>query len=70
VLVLRRHLGEADRATLAQEFAFADSMVGLGRPTSADAIYRKVQRLAAEHGQTKLAAGAAFRRAWLALILR
>lgn len=70
VLVLRRHLGEADSATLAQEFAFARTMVGLVGPTSADAIYRKVQGLAAEHGKAELAASAVFGRAWLALISR
>ncbi|EQB19731.1 tetratricopeptide repeat protein [Novosphingobium lindaniclasticum] len=68
VLVLRRYLGEAHSATLKQEFAFADSMVGLGRPNDADAIYRKVQQVAAQHGLNKLESGAVFRRAWVALI--
>lgn len=68
VLLLRRHLGEADPATLREELSFADSMVGLGAPQAADEAYRNVQRLAAESGRGSIAAGAAFRRAWLALM--
>ena len=68
VLVLRRHLGKANPATLREELSFADSMVGLGAPEAADGAYRSVQRLASESGSLRIAAVAAFRRAWLALI--
>ncbi|KQT31906.1 hypothetical protein ASG29_08465 [Sphingomonas sp. Leaf412] len=68
VLVLRRHLGEGHDATLTQELAFGDNLIGLGSPTSASDIYRKVQRIATERGETVLAASAAFRRAWLAAL--
>lgn len=66
--VLRRHLGEAHIATLGQELAFADNLIGVGRAPSAERVYRDVQRKAVESGQPQVAAGAAFRRAWLALI--
>ncbi|MEG3163102.1 hypothetical protein U1701_00670 [Sphingomonas sp. PB2P19] len=65
VVVLRRNLGETHKATLTEELAFADNLFGLNRTDSADEIYRKVQRVATDHGETDLAAGAAFRRAWL-----
>ena len=67
VLVLRRHAGADNGATLGQELAFGDSMVGLGKPKEAARGYRDTQRKAANSGQALLAAGAAFRRAWLAL---
>lgn len=66
VLVLRRHAGENNTATLTQELAFADDLIGLEGPGSANALYQSVQRKATERGKTDLAAGAAFRRAWLA----
>ncbi|MEC3911985.1 hypothetical protein U5A82_16345 [Sphingobium sp. CR2-8] len=69
MLVLQRHLGETHKATLVQELAFADNMVGLGKSDAAADIYHRVQRKAAADGQTDLAAGAAFRRAWLASLL-
>jgi hypothetical protein len=68
VLVLRRHLGEADPATLREELNFADGLVGLGAPEEADGAYGSVQRLATQTGRSDVAAGAAFRRAWLALM--
>ncbi|WP_121115986.1 hypothetical protein [Croceibacterium ferulae] len=68
VEVLRQHVGESHVATLGQELAFADSMVGLGTLDSAGALYRAVQRKAADSGNAQFAAGAAFRRAWLALL--
>lgn len=70
VVVLRQHLGETHLATLGQELSFADHLIGLGSEISAVGIYRKVQRTAAQLGQGDLAAGAAFRRAWLALLSR
>ncbi|WP_260597534.1 hypothetical protein [Sphingomonas endolithica] len=69
VLVLRRHLGESNIATLREELVFADSMVGLGALDSAATNYHMVQQKAAKRGEVKLAAHAAFRRAWLALML-
>lgn len=69
VKVLRQYLGEAKSATLVQELAFGDTMVGLEMPGEAAATYRTVQRKATESGHPSLAAGAAFRRAWLALFL-
>jgi hypothetical protein len=67
VRVLRRYLGETNIATLGQELSFGDDMVGLGMPSEAAKMYRTVQRKATESGHSALAAGAAFRRAWLAL---
>lgn len=68
VEVLRRHLGENNSATLREELSFADTLIGLGAPDAAASAYRSVQRKATESGKAELAAGAAFRRAWLALI--
>lgn len=70
VSVLREHLGETHEATLVQELTFADSMVGLGMTVSAAALYQKAQQKAAQSGNRRLAAGAAFRRAWLAQLSR
>jgi hypothetical protein len=69
VQVLRRYLGETNIATLQQELSFGDNMVGLGASDVAATTYRTVQRKATESGHSELAAGAAFRRAWLALVL-
>ncbi|MBB3909669.1 hypothetical protein [Sphingomonas desiccabilis] len=68
VLVLRRHLGETNLATLREELSFADSLVGLGAPGAAGTAYRTIQERAVESGHPGVAAGAAFRRAWLALL--
>lgn len=68
VLVLRRHLGETNLATLREELSFADSLVGLGAPGAAGTAYRTIQERAVESGHSGIAAGAAFRRAWLALL--
>ncbi len=68
VLVLRRHLGRSNLATLGQELSFADNMVGLGLPVAADKAYLDIQRRAVESSYADVAAGAAFRRAWLALL--
>ncbi|MCG7348274.1 hypothetical protein [Sphingomonas sp. ACRSK] len=68
VLVLRRHLGETNLATLREELSFADSLVGLGAPGAANSAYRTIQQRAAGTGHPGIAAGAAFRRAWLALL--
>ncbi len=68
LLVLRRHLGDADSATLREELRFADSMIGLGSPDMADRTYKAVQLLATKAGHSNIAAVAAFRRAWLAMI--
>jgi tetratricopeptide (TPR) repeat protein len=65
VLTLRRYLGEANSATLGQEIDFADTLIKLGRLQLAEGIYKKVERLAIAQGQGEIAAGSAFRRAWL-----
>lgn len=70
VLVLRRHLGDGHEATLGQELVFGDSMVALGAPDAAAGAYRTAQRNAVEAGNTTLAAGAAFRGTWLAMMQR
>lgn len=70
VQVLRSHLGDTHSATLLQELAFGDNLVRLLVPDSADATYKAVQRRAVQGGDSDLAAGAAFRRAWLALMLK
>lgn len=67
MLVLRRHLGEGNRATLTEQLSFGDNMIGLRQPAVADGAYNMVQRLAIERGHGDIAASAAFRRAWLAL---
>ncbi len=68
VAVLRQHLGEADPATLKEELSFADNMLGLGEIATADGMYGVAQRRALDAGRRDLAAGAAFRRAWLAML--
>jgi hypothetical protein len=67
LLTLRQQLGEDNIATLTEQLHFADDMVGLGQAVAADGMYSKVQRLAVANHRSDLAAGAAFRRAWLAL---
>ncbi len=67
VYVLRKHLGEANPATLQEEMSLARDLSENGDISSASAILTKVQRLALDTGKADLAAGAAFRRAWLAL---
>jgi len=69
VEVLRRYVGESNVATLGQELSFGDTMVGIGTTREASAVYRNVQRKAEKAGHSDMAAGAAFRRAWLALTL-
>jgi hypothetical protein len=68
VLVLRRHLGATNLATLREELSFADTLVGLGAPGAADSAYRTIQQRAIASSHPGIAAGAAFRRAWLALL--
>lgn len=68
VEILRRYLGESNRATLREEFGLADTLLGLGGSLSASEAYRSIERRAIESGQKDLAAGAIFRRAWLALM--
>ena len=68
VVLLREHLGATTSATLTEEIRRADDMLGLGMPDVAEAIYKKVQRLALAEDHRTIAAAAAYRRAWLALI--
>jgi hypothetical protein len=68
VAVLRKNLGPTNRATLTQEIQFADDMLGLNMPREAEGIYKKVQQRGLSSGQPIIAAGATFRRAWLALM--
>ncbi|MFZ3484608.1 hypothetical protein [Sphingomonas sp. 3-13AW] len=68
VAVLRRHLGKTNIATLREELSLADALIGVGAPGAADSAYRSIQQRATESGHSSIAAGAAFRRAWLALL--
>ncbi len=68
VLVLRQHLGQTDPATLTEELSFADNILGLGDTALADRMYHAAQRRALDTGRRDLAAGAAFRRAWVAML--
>ncbi|MDJ0275700.1 hypothetical protein QLH51_02610 [Sphingomonas sp. 2R-10] len=67
VQILRRELGPTDPATLVEELGFADNMVATGSLNAAESMYAGVRRHAVESGQGDLAAGAAYRQAWLAL---
>lgn len=69
VRVLRRYFGETNISTLQQELSLGDDMVGIGKPGMAFSAYQDIQRKAAAAGHSDIAAGAAFRRAWLALAL-
>lgn len=68
VEILRRYVGPDNLATLKEELSFADAMIGLGSPDTADHVYQNVESKARASGQDRLAAGATFRRAWLALL--
>ena len=68
VLVLRRHVGEGNLATLREELSFGDSMVELGSPLAAEKAYARIEERAIKSGQPVIAAHAAFRRGWLALM--
>ncbi|WP_230771267.1 hypothetical protein [Sphingomonas sp. Leaf4] len=68
VLVLREHVGEGNPATLTEELSFADNILGMGQTATADEMYGTAQRHAIEAGHANIAAGAAFRRAWLAML--
>lgn len=67
VLVLRRYAGETDTATLQQEFALADTLVGVQALIAADAQYQMIRQRAMQAGKVDIASAATFRRAWLAL---
>ncbi|WP_028964888.1 hypothetical protein [Sphingomonas phyllosphaerae] len=67
LLTLRGQLGDTSLATMGEELKFADDMAAQGAFDLADGTYTKVQRNAAATGRNDLAAGATFRRAWLAL---
>ncbi len=67
VRILRRELGQSDPATLVEELGFADNLVASGTIDVAESLYASARRRAAESGQGDLAAGAAYRQAWLAL---
>jgi len=67
MIVLRNGLGDVDPALLRQELVFADSMLGRGAPVAAERAFGGIQRRAVAAGQREIAAGAAVRRAWLAL---
>lgn len=69
VQVLRSHLGDTHSVTLLQELSFGDNLVRLLTPDSAETAYKAVQHKAVQSGDSDLAASAAFRRAWLALML-
>ncbi|TCD06387.1 hypothetical protein EYB45_01260 [Erythrobacteraceae bacterium CFH 75059] len=69
VLVLRRHAGLNNPATLMQELTQADTMVQQGLSVAADEAYASVHRRAQAEGLRDLAAAATFRRAYLAYAL-
>ncbi len=66
LLILRRHLGTANLATLTEQLTFGDTMLGIGQSHAADDAYCMVQRLALAAGHPAMAAGAVFRRALVA----
>ena len=65
VQILRKYLGPSNPATLLEEMTLARDLLENGNVSSATGILTKVQRLALDSGKTDLAAGAAFRLAWL-----
>ncbi len=66
LLILRRHLGNANLATMTEQLTFGDTMLGIGQSHAADDTYHTVQRLALAANQPAMAAGAALRRAVVA----
>lgn len=66
VELLRRYAGPNVPGTLIEEVSFADAMIGLGNLSTASEILTKAERGALAAGHRDIAAGAAFRRAWLA----
>lgn len=66
VALLRQYVGPSAPPTLLEEIALADTMIAVNSLGSASDILAKVERLALEGGHRDLAAGAVFRRAWLA----
>lgn len=65
--ILRKHVGRSNVATLREELNLADTVARNGMHGAAGDMYRKVQASATAGGHRDFAAGAAFRRAWLAL---
>ncbi|MGN5373556.1 hypothetical protein [Sphingomonas hankookensis] len=65
--LLRRHVGVSDPGTLIEEMSLANTMLGTGDPSTAWGILKKVEIRALAAGHKDIAAGAAFRQAWLAL---
>lgn len=70
VELLRRHVGPSVPGTLLEEISFADALMGTGNLSTASDNLAKVERLALEAGHPGIAAGAAYRRAWLAFAQR
>lgn len=64
--VLRRYAGPSDPATLAEEMSLANTMAETGDMSTALELFKKVELRALATGHRDIAAGAAFRRAWLA----
>jgi len=70
VELLRRYAGPSVPGTLLEEISFADAMIGTGKLSTASETLGKAERRALDAGHRDLAAGAAFRRAWLAFAQR
>lgn len=66
VALLRQYVGPSAPGTLLEEISLADTMVATGNLGSASDVLNRVERLALNAGLRDIAAGAAFRRAWLA----
>ena len=64
--VLRRYTGRSDPATLAEEMSLANAMVETGDMSTALGLLKKVEARGLAAGHNDIAAGAAFRQAWLA----
>lgn len=70
LLTLRKHVGSTNRATLMEQMAFGDAMLGIGQPRAADSTFSTVQRLAIEKDYPALASAATYRRAMIAFAER
>lgn len=70
LLTLRKHVGSANRATLMEQLAFGDAMLGIGQSRAADSTFSAVQRLAIEQDHAALASAATYRRAMIAFAER
>lgn len=70
VELLRRHVGLSVPGTLLEEISFTDALIATGSLSNASDNLVRVERLALAAGHPDIAAGAAYRRAWLAFARR